>query len=271
MNGSTQKLWAMFALVLAAAVLFLAGSRVFLQPETAHRQAASPAENGADAASSYDAKIRDLEEKIAGLSRQLDEQSRQSPASVDAAEVERLRRRVDELSGGVLADNVNRNPEDIRQLRAAARDPEVQQRYRDYLEEQKYQQQARISERFAAEREDADWARGTREDLEAAFDAPELSRAQQVSSECKTSMCRVEFTMHPADLPDSGEGGVEFENELLARLTRDLPSGNMRRDVLEDGSVQYTLHLFRPGFQPPPTPSLAGMSVEEIKQILQIP
>ena len=72
MNGSTQKLWAMFALVLAAAVLFLAGSRVFLQPETAHRQAASPAENGVDAASSYDAKIRDLEEKIARLSRQLD-------------------------------------------------------------------------------------------------------------------------------------------------------------------------------------------------------
>jgi hypothetical protein len=271
MNGSKQKLWAMFALVLAAAVLFLAGSRVFLQPETANREATSPAENGGEAASSYDAKIRDLEEKIARLSRQLDEQSSQSPASVDPAEVERLRQRVDELSGGVLAGDANRNPEDFRQLQAAARDPEVQQRYRDYLEDQKYEQQARIAEQFAAEREDAAWARGTRDDLEAAFDTPELSQARQVSSECKTSMCRVEFTMHPGDLPDSGSGDAEFENELLARLTRDLPSGNMKRDVLDDGSVQYTLHLFRPGHQPPPTPSLAGMSVEEIKEVLQIP
>jgi hypothetical protein len=266
MNRSNSTLWGAGALVFAGIVVVIVGARFFEQPELSS-SVATPATG-----SRGDERVRALEEQLAALSRQqeaISAHSAQPAGEGSAQDIEDLHQRIDELSQWLAEAEARREMalQSAENLRASANDPEVRQRYLNYVQEQKTRQQAQIAAQFFAEEVDDDWAPEMAAEIVSAFNAPELTAANLESSDCRSSMCRVEVTANLNTNEAFGDSDVGFEDEMVAELMRNLPTGTMKREPYA-GGYRYTLHLYRPGHKPPPATDLSGMNLEEIKAII---
>ena len=275
MTGSSSNLWGIVTLVIAALALVLAGISMFRQPETVNTGNVQPSQHISTVSEGNSDNIQALEEKLAKPSDQVGTQKAQSTEIINPEDIEALNERIDELARHLEAADSRRaaKEEAMNELQAAASDPELQRRYWDYVAQQKNQQQAQIATEFLAEPVDDTWAPGMSSEITSAFDTAELSSANLISSDCRTTLCRVELAIVPdAASTVDGMSEMEVENDMLARLMRNLPSGTMKREPDAAGGYHYTLHLYRQGHKPPPpSHNLSGMSLDEIRSLLQSP
>lgn len=275
MTGSSSNLWGIVTLVIAAIALVMAGISMFRQPETVTKGNVQTLEHTSNVGDGNSDNMLALEEKLAKPSDQIGTQKTQSTEIINREDIEALHERIDELARHLEAAESRRaaTGEAMNELHAAASDPELQRRYWDYVAEQKNQQQAQIATEFLAEPVDDTWAPVMSAEISSAFDTAELSSANLISSDCRTTLCRVELAIVPdAAGTVDGMSEMEVENDMLARLMRNLPSGTMKRELDADGGYHYTLHLYRHGYKPPPpSHNLSGMSLDEIRSLLQSP
>ena len=92
--------------------------------------------------------------------------------------------------------------------------------------------------------EDAEWAQGTQDKIESAFQSEKLLGSSLVSSTCKSNICKLEIS---PDLSTVDGDMAMYQNELLVALSGRLKSSALRVDKNTDGSPRIIGYFGRQG------------------------
>ena len=117
------------------------------------------------------------------------------------------------------------------------------------LEEEKaLKRDAAIEASFLAEEYDEIWSSDVTSKIEQNFNLPALSSARLISADCRTTVCLIEFELSPED-----DGTLDHmaENEFLAALSEELPSGTIKSVPDGQGGLRYTIYMAKSGHHLP--------------------
>lgn len=189
-------------------------------------------------------RLAEIEETLAELLR-LQHDSASSAKSDLLQRIAELQRQIDALKDGSALRDL---PELGAQLDVNSEFPLS---HDEMMAEEKIraeERQALIEEAFLVEETDNSWSSDMTARIDDAFRLPELSGGRLTQVDCRSTLCLVEFEVPPSnELSSESLSPVMFENEVIAALSQDLPTGTIKSTPLGDGNLHYTIYFARKG------------------------
>ncbi len=222
------------------------------------------------------AQSTEMAERIENLEALLLDATQRPDEDLDEQINTRANQRLDELEERLLLAEEKRKAseeeEQVRKIRtqkitSASNDPILRSKYFDFLEHRKNERHNMIAETFENDVVDPQWAQERMNQITTTFTSPVLTNATLLSADCRTSMCRVAFTVSQFDENDP----QFFENELLAAFSDTLGDthSNMKRVTNNDGNTEYNMYIFRNSAAVPKSNNpFSSMSVDDAVEYL---
>ena len=205
-------------------------------------------------------KLSRLEERIDQLAKQLG-RTNQAPADNMASLTEEIARLKQQFPSNAPAP-ASSPQNTLAEAMTLLQDPEVRSQLAELVENNEIEQAREITQTFDEEVVDEAWAPGTEAKIANAVSS--LDGATILSSECHSTLCKVEIDESGIDA-SSGEDALDnFENRLLSSLGEGLPYATMQSTPNGTGGMTYSITFVREG-HPMPRANTALNSAHSIE------
>jgi len=188
-----------------------------------------------------------IEKRLSALQLAQENSRFQNSASADDKELARLRQQMAELLLAVESNEGSAEGDDNSLENEVVdhffhKSPEERSRI---ALEQELALRNTLEDNFASDDvADVEWAQGTQDKIEIAFQSAKLAGSSLVSSTCKSNMCKLEIS---PDLSTVDGDMAMYQNELLVALSGRLSSSALRVEKNQDGSPKIIGYFGRQG------------------------